>query len=44
MTDPNTNLSSPTPDGRKPDGSAYRVLVVDDSIFVTKQLSQILTA
>ena len=30
--------------GQKPDGSAYRVLVVDDSVFVTKQISQILSS
>jgi len=32
------------PDGRRPDGSSYRVLVVDDSMFVTKQIGQILTS
>jgi two-component system chemotaxis response regulator CheY len=31
-------------EGKKPDGTPYRVLVVDDSIFVAKQLSQILTS
>jgi two-component system chemotaxis response regulator CheY len=31
-------------EGQKPDGTSYRVLVVDDSIFVAKQLSQILTS
>ena len=31
-------------DGVKEDGSAYRVLIVDDSMFVAKQLSQILTS
>ena len=31
-------------EGLKEDGSAYRVLVVDDSMFVTKQLGQILTS
>jgi two-component system chemotaxis response regulator CheY len=31
-------------DGQKPDGAPYRVLIVDDSIFVAKQLSQILTS
>jgi len=30
--------------GVKPDGSPYRVLVVDDSMFVTKQIGQILTS
>ncbi|GHU25134.1 response regulator [Spirochaetia bacterium] len=32
------------PDGLKPDGGAYRVLVVDDSMFIAKQLSQIFTS
>ncbi len=31
-------------DGVKPDGTAYRILIVDDSMFVAKQLSQILTS
>jgi two-component system, chemotaxis family, chemotaxis protein CheY len=31
-------------DGLKEDGSPYRVLVVDDSMFVAKQLNQILTS
>lgn len=38
------HLSSRTPDGQKHDGSSYRVMVVDDSIFVTKQISQILSS
>jgi two-component system chemotaxis response regulator CheY len=34
-----------TPDGLKPDGSGgYRVLIVDDSMFIAKQLGQILTS
>jgi two-component system chemotaxis response regulator CheY len=32
------------PEGLKPDGSAYRVLIVDDSMFIAKQLGQILTS
>jgi len=32
------------PDGLKADGSPWRVLVVDDSLFVTKQLCQILAS
>jgi two-component system chemotaxis response regulator CheY len=32
------------PAGVKPDGSAYRVLIVDDSMFIAKQLGQILTS
>ncbi len=30
------------PDGLKADGNPYRILIVDDSIFVKKQLSRIL--
>ena len=32
------------PEGRKDDGTSYRVLIVDDSMFVAKQLGQILTS
>jgi two-component system chemotaxis response regulator CheY len=32
------------PDGIKPDGTKYKVMVVDDSVFVTKQLQQILVS
>jgi two-component system chemotaxis response regulator CheY len=33
------------PEGIKPDGSGgYRVLIVDDSMFIAKQLGQILTS
>ena len=38
------DLNARRPDGLRTDGSAFRVLVVDDSMFVTKQLSQILTS
>ena len=31
-------------EGMRDDGAPYRVLVVDDSMFVTKQISQILTS
>ncbi len=31
-------------EGVREDGTPYRVLVVDDSMFVTKQISQILTS
>ncbi len=31
-------------DGVGSDGNAYRVLIVDDSLFVTKQIGQILTS
>jgi two-component system chemotaxis response regulator CheY len=30
--------------GKRADGTPYRVLVVDDSMFVTKQIGQILTS
>lgn len=32
------------PEGLRPDGSPYRILVVDDSMFIAKQLSQIFTS
>lgn len=38
------NLNEKDPEGLKPDGTPYKVLVVDDSMFVAKQLSQILTS
>ena len=38
------SLNEKDPEGLKPDGTPYRVLVVDDSMFVAKQLNQILTS
>jgi len=38
------NMNERAPDGRRVDGTSFRVLVVDDSLFVTKQISQILTS
>jgi two-component system chemotaxis response regulator CheY len=38
------NINERKPEGQKPDGTKYRVLIVDDSMFVTKQISQILTS
>jgi len=38
------SINEKEPDGLKPDGTPYKVLVVDDSMFVAKQLSQILTS
>ncbi|MDR1024928.1 MAG: response regulator [Treponema sp.] len=38
------NLNEKPPEGVKPDGSIYRVLVVDDSMFIAKQLGQIFTS
>ena len=38
------SINERKPKGVREDGSPYRVLVVDDSMFVTKQISQILTS
>ena len=38
------NLNERPPEGIKTDGTCYRVLVVDDSMFVAKQLGQILAS
>jgi two-component system chemotaxis response regulator CheY len=38
------SINERPPDGLKPDGSSYRILIVDDSIFIAKQLGQILTS
>jgi len=38
------NINSKSPEGSKDDGTPYRVLVVDDSMFVKKQIGQILTS
>ena len=38
------NINERKPDGQKPEGTSYRILLVDDSMFVRKQLSQILTS
>jgi two-component system chemotaxis response regulator CheY len=37
-------INAKAPDGLKPDGSAFKVMIVDDSMFVAKQISQILTS
>ena len=37
-------INAKNPDGMKEDGTPYRVLIVDDSMFVTKQIGQILTS
>jgi two-component system chemotaxis response regulator CheY len=36
------DINARKPDGLGPDGKAYKILIVDDSMFVKKQLSQIL--
>jgi two-component system, chemotaxis family, chemotaxis protein CheY len=38
------NINERKPEGVKDDGSPYRVLIVDDSLFVAKQIAQILTS
>ena len=38
------NLNDRRPDGISPDGKPYRVMIVDDSMFITKQLAQYLTS
>lgn len=37
-------INDRAPDGQKTDGTKFRVLVVDDSMFVAKQIGQILTS
>ena len=37
-------INARPPEGERVDGTKYRVLVVDDSTFVAKQLTQILTS
>jgi two-component system chemotaxis response regulator CheY len=38
------SINEKTAEGIKPEGTAYRVLVVDDSMFIAKQLGQIFTS
>lgn len=38
------SINDRPPEGLKDDGTKYRVLVVDDSMFVAKQIGQILTS
>ncbi len=38
------SINERPPDGLKEDGSKFRVLIVDDSMFVAKQIGQILTS
>jgi len=38
------NINDKPPEGTKPEGTPYRVLVVDDSMFIAKQLGQIFTS
>ena len=39
-----TAVNDKPPEGTRPEGGAYRVLVVDDSMFIAKQLGQIFTS
>src|SRR5512145_2071670 len=38
------NINDKRPEGLKPDGTPFRVIIVDDSMFIAKQLGQILTS
>jgi two-component system chemotaxis response regulator CheY len=38
------SINEKPPEGIKPEGVSYRVLVVDDSMFIAKQLGQIFTS
>lgn len=38
------SINEKDPEGLKPDGTPYKVLIVDDSMFIAKQLNQILTS
>jgi two-component system chemotaxis response regulator CheY len=38
------SINEKDPDGIRPEGGSYRVLVVDDSMFIAKQLGQIFTS
>jgi two-component system chemotaxis response regulator CheY len=38
------SINEKSPEGQKPEGGSYKVLVVDDSMFIAKQLGQIFTS
>jgi len=38
------SINDKPPEGAKPEGGSYRVLVVDDSMFIAKQLGQIFSS
>jgi two-component system, chemotaxis family, chemotaxis protein CheY len=38
------SINDKPPEGAKPEGGSYRVLIVDDSMFIAKQLGQIFTS
>ena len=38
------SINERTPDGKRDDGTSFRLLLVDDSMFIIKQLTQYLTS
>lgn len=44
MKDDFPSINERKPEGMKPEGTPYRVLIIDDSLFIAKQLGQILTS
>jgi len=38
------SINDKPPEGTKPEGGSYRVLIVDDSMFIAKQLGQIFSS
>ena len=38
------SINERPPEGQKGDGTSFRIMIVDDSMFVAKQLGQILTS
>ncbi|MDR0388558.1 MAG: response regulator [Spirochaetaceae bacterium] len=38
------SINAKDPEGIKPEGGSYRVLIVDDSMFIAKQLGQVFTS
>jgi two-component system chemotaxis response regulator CheY len=38
------SINAKEPEGIKPEGGSYRVLIVDDSMFIAKQLGQVFTS
>lgn len=38
------SINERAPEGKRPEGGNFKVLIVDDSMFVTKQIGQILTS
>ena len=38
------HINKKQPEGLKPDGTPYNILIIDDSMFIVKQISQILAS